>query len=354
MSDTSPILIKYGKASGPLLSHKQSFLTDNDKLMREQQGVCALYAEQPPRSACKNCDAPLSGESDFVKQGVGYAFCTSCGHLNGLHDDTPEFCHAVYSDDDGEDYARNYAAQDQAQYDKRVSDIYVPKAEFLSEVLVKSGLNPTETKVSDFGAGSGYMVKALRQVGFQKALGYEVSKSQVDLGNHMIGEETLQLHTIGNTITLAEQTDAQVITMIGVLEHVINPREILRAFQNNSSIEYLMISVPLFSPCIFFEMVFDDVLNRQLTAGHTHLYTEGSIDYLCGEFGFARHGEWWFGTDMVDLFRSVSVRLEKNQNTKAMTERWGKTLLPILDDMQMQMDQKNLSSEVHLVLKKRF
>lgn len=43
--------------------------------------------------------------------------------------------------------------------------------------------------------------------------------------------------------------------------------------------------------------------NRQLSGGHTHLYSKESINYFCKEFGFNIVGEWYFGTDVLDQFR---------------------------------------------------
>lgn len=351
MSPHSPVLVKYGKASGPLLSHKQSYLTDNERIIAEHRQICELYTAQPPRTTCKNCTEKL-GIADFVKQGIPYAVCPKCGHLNGLHEDTVEFCQAVYAEDGGKDYAKHYAAADREAYECRVEDIYVPKAEFLAEVMNKAGVNQDGLKVADFGAGSGYMVNAMRRVGFENAIGYEVSESQVDLGNHMLGSEALNLHNIEETVAIAETTDAKIVTMIGVLEHLIHPRDVLTAIAKNPSVEYVMISVPLFSTCIFFEMVFETVMHRQLTAGHTHLYTEQSIDHLCQEFGLRRLGEWWFGTDIVDLYRSVAVKLGQNEQTKNMAQNWVDSFVQVIDGLQLQLDQKHLSSEVHLVLQK--
>ena len=103
--------------------------------------------------------------------------------------------------------------------------------------------------------------------------------------------------------------------------------------------------------CVFFEMVFPTVFNRQLSGGHTHLYTESSLNWLCQHFGLRRDAEWWFGTDMVDLYRSVLTRLTQEPNTSALAETWTVAFGDVIDELQLVLDRRRLSSEVHLLLR---
>src|SRR5262249_31060017 len=117
----------------------------------------------------------------------------------------------------------------------------------------------------------------------------------------------------------------------------------------NRCLRYLFLSLPLFSPCIYFEMVFPTVMQRQLTAGHTHLFTRSSLSWMSRDFGFEVLGEWWFGTDLVDLLRCVEVRLGQDAKTAAMAAKWRESIQPAIDDMQLELDQHHLSSEIHVV-----
>ncbi len=343
-------MIRYSKSSGPLLKLKRSYFEDNEHLLQGSLRICQIYVEQPRRARCKNCDGPL-GETSFTKQGVEYVICERCGHLNGGHEDTDAFCKAVYTEDGGANYARTYAAEDAKAYRERVHDIYVPKAEFLCASLREEGLAPEDLSYADLGAGSGYFVAALRKQGLSKVTGYEVSESQARLANAMVEGSPVRRHVHEDTVDIARSVEAEVVSMIGVLEHVQRPRQVLAALRNNSRLKYVYISVPLFSPCVFFEMVFPTVMNRQLTAGHTHLYTESSLDWMCHEFDFERTAEWWFGTDMVDLYRSIAVRLSQVEETSGMIGEWTEMFVPVIDSLQVEFDKKHLSSEVHMVLK---
>ena len=46
---------------------------------------------------------------------------------------------------------------------------------------------------------------------------------------------------------------------------------------------------------------------RQLITSHTHLYTQKSILHMIKKFKFKILGEWWFGSDISDLYRSIII-----------------------------------------------
>ena len=345
-------MIRFGKSAGPLLAHKQAFFSENDALLAEGRRIGDVYTDQPLRQACKCCDGQLDG-ARFTKQGIDYVVCARCGHLTGVHEDTAEFCAAVYVDDEGAKYARNYAAADRAAYQARVRDIYHPKAVFLCDALNAAGEDSKALAYADFGAGSGYFVAALRALGNANVKGYEVSAAQIALAAAMIEPGAVVHHALDEAVALAGRAAADVVSMVGVLEHVQRPRQLLAAFRDNPQVRYVFLSVPLFSPCVMLEAVFPDVFQRQLSAGHTHLYTEQSIDWTCREFGLERAAEWWFGTDMVDLFRAVTVELERREETRSLSEHWGRMIAPALDDAQLAFDRRKTASEVHMLLRFR-
>lgn len=343
-------LVKYGKSSQSLISLKENFFNNNDEILRKMGGVNKFYSQQPNRLQCKNCNQPL-GEVSFRKQYVDYSLCERCGHLNGMHDDTDSFCKKLYTDNKGADYAEGYDSKFVKEFNMRVKDIYVPKAKFLCDSLVDFGHTPNELKFADFGAGSGYFVSALKFNGLNNIIGFEPSESQVSFGNKMIGKDLLELTNLRDTVTKIKEIDVDVISMIGVLEHVHNPREIIGAISENKKIKYLYISVPLFSISVYFEMVFHGVMNRHLSGAHTHLYTEDSLKYMAKEFNLSIVASWWFGTDMVDLFRSVTVCLDKDKDTHKMKRKWTELFSPVIDELQLKLDEKHMSSEVHMIFK---
>ena len=127
----------------------------------------------------------------------------------------------------------------------------------------------------------------------------------------------------------------------------------MSAIKDNKHIEYFFISVPTFSLTVFLEILSPKIFQRHLSGVHTHLYTENSLAYLCKEYGFECMAEWWFGCDMIDLFRQVAVTLEKNGSSNKVSCLWREKFAPIIDFMQVEVDKKHFASEVHMLLRKR-
>jgi len=341
-------LIRFGKSAGPLIALKQNFFQNNETLCAESRRIAVLYAAQSRRTQCKCCDARL-GAPSFSKNGIDYVLCERCGHLNGAHEDSDAFCAALYTDAGGANYASTYSAADKEAYWRRVRDIYVPKAEFLRDALAERD-DPSRLAYADLGAGSGYFVAALRELGLGRSQGYEVSEAQTALAERNLGAGAVRLFDMGDLLETAAALDCDVVSMVGVLEHVQQPRRLLRALQHNKRVRYLFISVPLFSPCVFLEMAFPEVFPRHLSGGHTHLYTARSLDWTCAEFGMTRAAEWWFGADMVDLFRAVTIELKRSCASKDESDLWPEMFSPAIDDVQLALDKRKLASEVHMLL----
>ena len=334
--------MRFGKPAAPLLRHKASFIRENDDLLAVQMRQAALYRSQPPRERCMTCAAPIGGVT-FVKLGVGFSLCNRCSHLNGMHADTDAFCDAIYSADAGEAYAINYAEPDKAAYDARVRDIYTPKIDFLFDALRDRGEGPEHLQFADIGAGSGYLLAALAVAGAGNCEGYELSKAQITLAQTMQPDVRLHQHELADVYLVAEKLSADVVTLIGVIEHLQEPRRMLAALKSNARVRYLFLSVPLLSLSVYLELAFPPVMQRHLSGGHTHLYTEKSLQYLCDEFGLERCAEWWFGLDMADFYRAFYIAVGDA----------AQLILPLLDDLQLSLDKKKLSSEVHMLLRLR-
>lgn len=345
---------RYSKPLGNLLDFKQDFFHSNDQKLREFVDIATVYTAQPRRADCKNCAAPIvfTPSNTFKKLGVDYAFCPRCGHCNGAHEDTQAFCNAMYTDDQGKKYSENYTEADEKRYKQRVAEIYEPKAAFLKDALAADGAFPAS--LSDFGAGAGYFVAAARGAGFTGVKGYEPSQVMAAQGNAMLGPGSLVNLALEDTAGIVARSDSSVLSFIGVLEHLQNPRDILAAASRNPKVRYLYLSLPLFSPSVVFETVFPAIMPRHLVAGHTHLYTEESIAFLCKEFGFTVSAEWWFGLDMTDLYRSILVSLQKTGGAQQpLLDYLTKRFLPAVDAMQAVLDERRICSEVHVVLKRR-
>lgn len=339
---------RFGKPSDGILGVKQSFFTENEESLAVNREQAAIYTAQPRRERCKLCDVALPAEPDFVKHAIPYATCRRCAHLNGLHQDTVAFCEAVYLD---ARYDHYYNSDDRGAYQYRVDAVYAPKVQFLADALREAGDDPARLAYADIGSGSGYFVAALAQAGFDRCRGFEASTSQTAFANRMVAGERCRAIAVAETTRVVGAVEADVVSFIGVIEHLPDLRGTLTAIRDNTSVRYVFLCLPLFSLCNYLEMAFPHVFPRHLVCDHTHLFTERSIEWMEQEFGFTRQSQWWFGSDMLDLFRQVNVTIAGSPDTSKMCDSWTSLMRPLIDPLQFEIDRRRLSSEVHLLLK---
>ena len=72
---------------------------------------------------------------------------------------------------------------------------------------------------------------------------------------------------------------------------------------------------------------------------------------MANEFNLTRIASWWFGTDMMDLYRSFSVSLSKENYGSNIISLWEEKFGSVIDSLQLELDSKHMSSEVHMLYK---
>lgn len=321
---------------------KRHLFDGNDEALRYNREMGDLYRRQPLRTGCKLCARPLPSAVHFASHGLDYKLCEGCGHLNGLYQDGEDFAREVYL---SSAYSNAYGNED--QYETRLEKIYRPKAEFLLDNLP----TPTAGKQHaflDIGAGSGYMVAALSRLGCN-CLGLEISDEQVRFGNRMIGRPLLTTKEQAGITEEIAQTSRNVLSFIGVLEHIADLNRILVALKGNRNIEFLYFSVPCYSLSCVIEAAFPQVFNRHLGGGHTHLFTRKSLDWIYNEYSFQPLAIWDFGTDIMDLYRSLIVTLTAARASEAMIAEFSERFSAHLDSLQAVVDETGFCSETHVL-----
>lgn len=141
-----------------------------------------------------------------------------------------------------------------------------------------------------------------------------------------------------------------ILSLIGVLEHLGDINSLMVKFLK-SKIKYLYISVPIFSLSTFIENVFNKVYPRQLSGGHTHLYTKKSLQFFAQKYNLRIIGEWWFGQDFLDLYRSILLS-STNYDRKKYKNILDKNLFSVIDKLQNILDKNMICSEAHIIFKK--
>jgi 2-polyprenyl-3-methyl-5-hydroxy-6-metoxy-1,4-benzoquinol methylase len=333
-------VIKFSKSYKNIFNIKKDFYKNNSENLNNVLKINNLYKKQPLRKNCKNCNS--KNLKSFIKNfGIKYKICNNCNHVNGEYQDTKKFAESVYFNKRGKGYAKNYLKD----YEERVRNIYLPKVNFLTSVI-KSKIN-----LIDIGCGGGHFIKALEDKNIN-ATGYEVSKKLCDLGKTKLKKNKIINVNLDDSYKIVrESKNTDVMSMIGVLEHLVDPIKMLEAFQK-SKIKYLYILVPMFSLSSFLENSFTKIFPRSLSGAHTHAYTENSINFLAKKFKLKIIGEYWFGTDIPDLYRSLLCS-GKILNRKIYQKEIKNKLVDLIDDLQKVLDKKKVCSEAHIIFKKK-
>lgn len=348
---------KFSKSLGDIASIKQSFASDNDSLLANAKKINSSYVNQLLRGECKTCQAPVSRDMiDFLSHGVEYVICENCGHLNGIYEDSKEFCDQLYAGNGGSNYSQNYLRN----YSVRVENVYLPKVDFLRSSLERESVNVEDVSISDFGCGGGHFVCAAKKRGLE-AQGFDVSKDLIDLASksfqELYGQNCLNpFYRVRDEEELVERvisSDSTVVSFIGVLEHLRHPLRFFEAFKSSQA-KYMYLSVPLFSLSCVIENVFPAVFPRQLSGGHTHLYSHSSLKYVLGKYSFREISSWHFGADAMDLRRSMLVTMIKNGCSERLLRVFQEDLFSskALDQMQSVIDNHLAASEVHMLIAK--
>jgi SAM-dependent methyltransferase len=328
----------FSKSYKPLIRIKKNFSEDNNSNLNRVLKINKVYSRQSTRRACQNCSnktlKPL-----FKSFGIIYLECSTCWHLNGKYNSTDNFSKNLYQGELNKNYSVNYLKD----FNSRVKNIYLPKVAFLKKAI---GSNIT---VLDIGSGGGHFLKAL-ELNNIKGKGFESSNILCELGNKFLKNNKITKVNIDQIYSVINGSNADCISLIGVLEHLSHPQKLIDSF-NNSRANYLFISVPTFSFSVFLENVIQDIFPRQLSGGHTHLYTEKSLNYLAKKNKLKIVAEWWFGADIADLFRSVFVKSKMEKNS-AYNKKFNQLVYKHLDQLQSVLDKNKACSEVHMIFKK--
>lgn len=340
--------IRYSKTSNFYKNIKSEFFLNNNKLLENAINNSNFLKKQPRRNKCKLCCAEKNSSNyDFKNLNIDYFFCSNCNHLNGMFEDSDAFNTYIYTSEDGKNYATNYLDN---KYFEKVLNIYEPKLDFLLNNLPAG----KDYSILDFGCGAGYFVFA----GIQKSLdivGFDINETMISYGNHEhrargVSDKKLKLIKKNDFNKVIEQSDKDIIVAIGVIEHLEDIKSFVKAFETSRS-EYLFFSVPMFSLSVIVENIFPKIFPRQLSNGHTHLFTNKSLNYFTTLLKCEIIAEWRFGSDIHDLFRSIQINLIQNESTK-LYEEFESSLYNKIDSFQELVDKSNFCSEIHCILKK--
>jgi 2-polyprenyl-3-methyl-5-hydroxy-6-metoxy-1,4-benzoquinol methylase len=329
-------IIKFSKSYKNIFNLKKDFINLNNFELKRVLKINNIHNKSKKRVKCKNCEIKLDKKKLFKSFDVDYKLCKICGHLNSNFQENEKLHKLLYKKKSNLSFGNVY----KNRYLERVNKIYIPKVNFLKEVIDKP------LKILDYGCGAGHFVYAL-ELKKIKSYGFEINDNVQKLVPKKIKKKIFYSGDLIDTINLNK---INCLSLINVLEHLDNPNKILKDFKKSNA-KYLYISVPLFSFSVLIEHIFQGVFPKQLGGAHTHLYTEQSLNYIFKKFKLKILGEWWFGTDIADLMRSFIVQ-NKFYDKVSFNNLLNKFFNKHLDQMQNILDSKKNSQEVHIILKK--
>lgn len=342
---------KIGKSYANMWRFKEGLTLENKELVAHNERLYELYRQQPVRKFCKICHG-TKRRWEFHSHGVLYYCCDECGHINGNHVDTEEYCRKLYEGDDG-CFGAQYEDIDKNAFLARMNTIYLPKAEFLKDAFESYGgkYDLSSMKFLDIGAGSGHFVYAMNELGLN-ASGIDVDIHQVRHAQKILSAGMLEHCPSEKMVDYISNVKADVLTCIYAFEHITNVVEVFDAIQKNNNIKWVYFSVPMLAYTSMLESVNPKVYARVLHAAHTHIYTEESIAWLCKKYNWRPLGDWRFGSDAADILRTIMVELELQGDTK-FSQFCKEKYVDIIDDLQYVMDKHGCCSDIHILVEKQ-
>jgi SAM-dependent methyltransferase len=239
------------------------------------------------------------------------------------------------------------------EYWSVVDRIYKPKANFLKDFLLHEGHEISNTSILDVGCGSGHFINALLGSGFEDVIGVDSFNPAVEAGLSLGKLMDYQINCVepGDTLSLLSNTTSSVVCMMCVLVHLDSPMRALEVMSKNPNIKYTYQKIPLWSFAAMLEASFPQYRARVLGADHTNVFTKDSLNWIEQALGMSRVASWTFGSDYLDLLRKMQVGLIRNGASAVLTKKIEVDLMRIANDMQKNLDENMLASEIHLIWK---
>jgi hypothetical protein len=72
---------------------------------------------------------------------------------------------------------------------------------------------------------------------------------------------------------------------------------------------------------------------------------------MYNKYNFVPEAEWNFGTDIMDLYRSIMVRIKKEESNTKLVKIVSDCFKDNADGMQVLLDRYRFCSEVHVLMR---
>ncbi|MFH1155864.1 MAG: class I SAM-dependent methyltransferase [Pseudomonadota bacterium] len=258
--------------------------------------------------ACPICKAGTKNHIEVITvYGATYVYCDNCCHCYVSKRPSDKALEDFYANDTH--YQKTYS--DKHTTEARIRGVAMPKAQWVIRQFERlHGKKPD--KILDVGAGSGHFVYACRQLGIE-ATGLEPSRMGIQFAKDNLGCELLSVDFLDEWVSFK---DFDVITFWGVIEHVPNPVEMLKAASRIISGRngLVVAEVPRWNGLsTVVQKLFHDSITRHLDPlGHINCFTDSSLATAFALANLNITSAWYFGMDAYELTTQLSHYLEES------------------------------------------
>jgi 2-polyprenyl-3-methyl-5-hydroxy-6-metoxy-1,4-benzoquinol methylase len=339
--------LRYSKPSAAILSENLKLIQNDAGLHAQQAAHVRSLLEGSPRTSCLLCNSNLAGE-EFTHRGIPYRCCTVCNHIQTsvlppAGYPVPGTFSTIYPDLSAEDF------------NKRKTQIYQPKLQWIIESLTAGGYNLDRLRRMqwiEMGCGAGYFLSALLDQGIRGPRGFDADATLVKQANTHLSMPAAQVFTDALP-ELLQRYSADVYVAFFLLEHIAEPHRFLTMLRACPPGTIFAFSVPVYGFSCIIEQIFTDNWARNLDSEvHTQIYTDESIVFAMRQAGFDIIAEWIFGQDGSDLYRYVTLNA-KTPFTEKFLHRGCPGFLNALEAFQAELDKNRLSDQRHVLAVKR-
>ncbi len=318
-----------------LKSNVLSNLTKHIEKIRFMMGELSSTSELITQKTCFICGSEHSRPFSEV-YGFKYVECTDCSHV---------YTQTRYRDADIIQFYTNNATYSEVTYANvetcyyRRDSVAKPKFDFVIDHLP---FKPSTFKWLDVGCGIGDLVSVANQNNWH-CMGLELSSSSIAFSKEIFKQDLIQKTLEDFCKTSKERFE--VVSFIGVLEHVTSPMDHLRMarkiLEDNGLV---LIQVPnAMSMATYTQDIFPETVFRHMSpVEHIMLFSEESLEKALRETGFESIAYWWHGLDSYEILNQMTMHSKKDVSSSRFNQAWMK----VLSELQFVFDQNKLSDRI--------
>jgi len=311
---------------------------------REIAGHQQNLAEQllPHTTRISDCPICKAGSTELIATIYGFIYraCPGCGHIFCATPPQAEAIRNLYhTERDATPSAQRVIYVDPQLFAARVDMIGTPKVRHISSFVPKG-------KWIDIGCGTGEILFAAKGLGWN-VRGVESDAAEADFARSQgieILEEFIDQENAGRIVA-----DADVVSLINILEHTIDPTALLQAIaaplQAGAKV---VMEVPrhpsLSSLC---SVCFPELAARHIyPPDHLHIFTERSLQLMLSAANLQAVNIWLFGQDFHEVLTCL------DSHGKHLGSSWIPELHESINVVQQTLDKQGLSDTMLVIAQK--